>query len=89
MSEVKAISVTGTGAVVSTRARILGVSFTSDGVGAGTLVVTDGTGGATVLDVDCSSGADRDITFPGGLLCKDAVTVATFTNLTSATFILG
>jgi hypothetical protein len=48
-SDVKAVRVTGTGAVFAGRTRLRGLILASDGVGAGTIILQDNTDSTTQL----------------------------------------
>ena len=86
-SDVKSVNITATGSAFAGPARVVGIWFVADGVGAGNLVLSDGSGGATKLDLDTIPTATNDLVpipdagihFPNGLW------VTTKTNITSAT----
>ena len=79
-SDVKAIRVTGTGAVFAGRTRLRGMILASDGGGAGTIILFQG---------DCPTGdvfafniPEDGVVFPGGMK------VSTITNIAAATFLI-
>ena len=88
-SDVKAVRVTGTGAVFAGRTRLRGLILASDGGGAGTIILQDNTDSATLFQGDCPSGdvfafniPEDGVVFPGGMK------VSTMTNLAGATFLI-
>ena len=88
-SDVKAVRVTGTGAVFAGRTRLRGLILASNGGGAGTIILQDNTDSATLFQGDCPSGdvfafniPEDGVVFPGGMK------VSTMTNLAGATFLI-
>lgn len=85
-SDIKSVRVTGTGSALASRARICGVKFTSDGVGAGRLTITDGNGGDTALDLDFLNSDQDYVQISGnGILVQDAIWVSAITNAVAVT----
>jgi hypothetical protein len=88
-SDVKAVRVTGTGAVFAGRTRLRGLILASNGGGAGTIILQDNTDSTTLFQGDCPSGdvfafniPEDGVVFPGGMK------VSTMTNLAGATFLI-
>jgi hypothetical protein len=88
-SDVKAVRVTGTGAVFAGRTRLRGIIVASDGVGAGQITLQDNTDSTTLFDCDTPSGDVFAFNIPeDGVLFPGGMKVSTFTNIDSATIIL-
>jgi hypothetical protein len=73
-SDVKAVRVTGTGAVFAGRTRLRGMILASDGGGAGTIILQDNTDSTTLFQGDCPTGdvfafniPEDGVLFPGGM----------------------
>ncbi len=88
-SDVKAVRVTGTGAVFAGRTRLRGLIMASDGGGAGVLTLQDNTDSTTLFQGDCPNGdvfafniPEDGVVFPGGMK------VSAITNLTAATLLI-
>ena len=88
-SDVKAVRVTGTGAVFAGRTRLRGLILASDGGGAGTIVLQDNTDSTTLFQGDCPNGdvvafniPEDGVDFPGGMK------VSTITNIAAATLMI-
>ncbi len=88
-SDVKAVRVTGTGAVFAGRTRLRGLILASDGGGAGTIILQDNTDSTTLFQGDCPTGdvinlsfPEDGILFPKGIYCKTKTNVAAYTLLT-------
>ena len=87
--DVKAVRVSGTGAVFAGRTRLRGMILASDGSGAGSITLQDNTDSTTLFQGDCPSGdvfafniPEDGVVFPGGMK------VSTMTNLAGATFLI-
>ena len=88
-SDVKAIRVTGTGAVFAGRTRLRGIIVASDGVGAGQITLQDNTDSTTLFDCDTPNGDVFAFNIPeDGVLFPGGMKVSAFTNIDSATIIL-
>ena len=88
-SDVKAIRVTGTGAVFAGRTRLRGMILASDGGGAGTIILQDNTDSTTLFQGDCPTGdvfafniPEDGVVFPGG------IKVSAIPNVTAATLLI-
>ena len=89
-SDVKAIRVTGTGAVFAGRTRLRGLIVVSDGGGsAGGITLQDNTSSTTLFQADVANGdvfsfniPEDGVVFPGGMK------VSTITNIAGATFLI-
>ena len=88
-SDVKAIRVTGTGAVFAGRTRLRGIILSSDNVGAGTVILQDNTSSTTLFQADVPQGDVFAFNIPeDGILFEGGMSVSAFTSLTAATIIL-
>ena len=89
-SDVKAVRVTGTGAVFAGRTRLRGIIIVSDAGGsAGGITLQDNTSSATLFQGDVANGdvfafniPEDGVVFPGGMK------VSAISNLTAATILL-
>ena len=88
-SDVKAVRVTGTGAVFAGRTRLRGMILASDGGGAGTIILQDNTDSTTLFQGDCPTGdvfafniPEDGVVFPGGMK------VSAIPNVTAATLLI-
>jgi hypothetical protein len=87
-SDVRAVRVTGVGALGAGRSR-LGAFIATIGAGAGRLTITDGDGGPVILDLDFSPSDTHHITFPGdGCLFESDPHISVSTNVTAVTLFL-
>jgi hypothetical protein len=87
-SDVKAVRVTGTGAVFAGRTRLRGLILASDGVGAGTIILQDGNS-VTQFQGDCPNGDVFAFNIPeDGVLFEGGMTVSTITNIAGATLLI-
>lgn len=83
-SNVKAVTITGTGVAFAERAHLRGIYYSASGTAA-TLVLKDSTG-ATTLSLSIPANASAYIYLPGrGILHSTNINCTTFTNLTSVT----
>ena len=88
-SDVKAVRVTGLGAVFAGRTRLRGIILASDGVGAGTIVLQDNTDSATLFQGDCPQGDVFAFNIPeDGILFPGGMKVSTITNIDAATIFI-
>ena len=88
-SDVKAVRVTGLGAVFAGRTRLRGIILASDGVGAGTIVLQDNTDSATLFQGDCPQGDVFAFNIPeDGILFPGWMKVSTITNIAGATLLI-
>ena len=88
-SDVKAVRVTGTGAVFAGRTRLRGIIVASDGVGAGQITLQDNTDSTTLFDCDIPNGDVFSFNLPeDGILFPGGMKVSAATNIDSATIIL-
>ena len=84
-SDVKAVTITATGAAVSRRARVRGIFYHNDG-GTGTLTLKDGSDTTVDITLTLNANSDGYILLPGrGVLFETSVNCTAFTNLTSVT----
>jgi len=84
-SDVKAVTITGTGAAVSRRARVRGI-FYHVGGGVGTLTFKDGTDTTVDITLTLNSNSDGYMLLPGrGVLFETNINCTAFTNMTSVT----
>ena len=88
-SDVKAVRVTGAGAVFAGRTRLRGLILASDAGGAGTIVLQDNSDSTTLFQGDCPNGdvfafniPEDGVVFPGGMK------VSTITNIEAATLMI-
>ena len=88
-SDVKAVRVTGAGAVFAGRTRLRGIILASDAGGAGTIILQDNTDSTTLFQADVPTGdvfsmniPEDGILFPKGIFCKTKTNVAAYTLLT-------
>lgn len=85
-SDVKAIRVTGTGALGIGRARLRHITVLVNATAAGQVTVTSGSGGPVILDVDLATNSFSTIDIPDeGILSAADPFVSVATNVTSAT----
>ena len=88
-SDVKAVRVTGTGAVFAGRTRLRGIIVASDSVGAGGVTLQDNTDSTTLFQCDVPSGDVFTFNMPeDGILLPGAMKVSAITNVTAATILL-
>jgi len=88
-SDVKAVRVTGTGAVFAGRTRLRGLILASDGGGAGTIILQDNTDSTTLFQGDCPNGDVFAFNIPeDGVLFPGGMKVSTITNIAGATFLI-
>jgi len=88
-SDVKAIRVTGTGAVFAGRTRLRGLILASDGGGAGTIILQDNTDSTTLFQGDCPTGDVFAFNIPeDGILFKDGMTISTIGAEIEATILI-
>ena len=88
-SDVKAVRVTGTGAVFAGRTRLRGMILASDGGGAGTIILQDNTSSATLFQGDCPTGDVFAFNIPeDGILFEGGMTVSAIANLVGATLLI-
>ena len=88
-SDVKAVRVTGTGAVFAGRTRLRGMILASDGGGAGTIILQDNTSSATLFQGDCPEGDVFAFNIPeDGILFPGGMKVSAIANLAGATFLI-
>ena len=84
-SDVKAVTITGSGAAVSRRARVRGIWYHNGG-GVGTLVLKDGSDTTVDISLTLNANSDGYMLLPGrGVLFETSINCTTFTNLTSVT----
>ena len=84
-SDVKAVTITGSGVAVSRRARVRGI-FYHNGGGVGTLTLKDGSDTTVDISLTLNENPDGYLLLPGrGVLFETSVNCTAFTNLTSAT----
>ena len=88
-SDVKAVRVTGAGAVFAGRTRLRGIILASDAGGAGTIILQDNTDSTTLFQGDVANGdvfalniPEDGIVFPGGMK------VSAIPNVTAATLLI-
>ena len=87
-SDVKAVRVSGTGAVFAGRTRLRGLILASDGGGAGTIILQDGNS-ATQFQGDCPNGDVFAFNIPeDGVVFEGGMTVSTITNIAGATLLI-
>lgn len=83
-SNVKAVTITGTGVAYSGRAHLRGIYYVATGTAA-SLVLKDSTG-ATTLDIAIPANGSGYMYLPGrGILHSTNINCSTFTNLSSVT----
>lgn len=83
-SDIKSVTITGTGVAVNRRSRLRGIFFHNGG-GAGSLVIKDD-GGETILTLTPTSNSQNYLLLPGrGMVFRTNMNCTTFTNLTSVT----
>ena len=88
-SDVKAVRVTGTGAVFAGRTRLRGLIMASDGGGAGVLTLQDNTDSTTLFQGDCPNGDVFAFNIPeDGVVFPGRMKVSAITNLTAATLLI-
>ena len=89
-SDVKAVRVTGTGAVFAGRTRLRGLILVSDGGGsAGGITLQDNTSSATLFQGDVANGDVFAFNIPeDGVLFPGGMKVSAISNLTAATILL-
>jgi hypothetical protein len=88
-SDVKAVRVTGTGAVFAGRTRLRGIIVASDGVGAGGVTLQDNTDSTTLFQCDAPAGDVFAFNIPeDGILFEGGMTISAFSSLTAATILL-
>lgn len=84
-SDVKAVTITGSGVVFTKRARVRGI-FYHNGAGAGVLVLKDGSDTSVDVSLTVNASSDGYMLLPGrGVLFETSVNCTTFTNLSSVT----
>jgi hypothetical protein len=84
-SDVKAVTITGTGVAVSRRARVRGI-FCHNGAGVGTLTFKDGSDTTVDITLTLNSNTQNYLLLPGrGVLFETNINCTAFTNLTSVT----
>lgn len=83
-SNVKAVTITGTGVAYANRAHLRGFYYLAGGTAA-TLVLKDSTG-STTLSMSIPANGSAYVLLPGrGILHETNINCTTFTNLTSVT----
>ena len=88
-SDVKAVRVTGTGAVFAGRTRLRGMILASDGSGAGSITLQDNTDSTTLFQGDCPEGDVFAFNIPeDGILFPGGMKVSAIANLVGATFLI-
>ena len=88
-SDVKAVRVTGTGAVFAGRTRLRGIVLASDAGGAGTIILQDNTDSTTLFQGDCPEGDVFAFNIPeDGILFPGGMKVSAIANLVGATFLI-
>lgn len=88
-SDVKAVTLTSTGAIFGGPSRIVGVYLKTSGSGSPNFVVKDGATGATVLDITSTTSQTDSITIPDeGIKCNTNPQLTTLTAIDSITFFL-
>ncbi len=88
-SDVKAVRVTGTGAVFAGRTRLRGMILASDGGGAGTIILQDNTDSTTLFQGDCPTGDVFAFNIPeDGILFEGGMTVSAIGANVEATILL-
>lgn len=84
-SNIKAVTVTGTGVAYAQRAHLRGFSYVA-GAGTPRIVLKDGSGSAAQLDLSAIASTDNYIFLPGrGILFETSINVTTLTNISSLT----
>ena len=88
--DVKAVRVTGAGAVFAGRTRLRGIVLVSDSGGsAGGITLQDNTDSTTLFQGDCPEGDVFAFNIPeDGILFPGGMKVSAITNLTAATILL-
>ena len=87
-TDIKAVRVSGTGAVFAGRTRLRGMILASDGSGAGSITLQDGNG-ATQFQGDCPEGDVFAFNIPeDGILFEGGMTVSAIANLVGATLLI-
>ena len=82
-SDVKAVRVTGTGAVFAGRTRLRGMILASDGGGAGTIILQDNSDSTTLFQGDCPTGDVFAFNIPeDGILFEGGMSISTLTKAT-------
>jgi|SaaInl6LU_22_DNA_1037377.scaffolds.fasta_scaffold19431_2 hypothetical protein len=88
-TDVKAVRVTGTGAVFAGRTRLRAIIVASDNVGAGQITLQDNTDSTTLFDCDIPQGDVFAFNIPSdGVLFPNGMKVSALTNVSSATILL-
>ena len=88
-SDVKAVRVTGTGAVFAGRTRLRGMILASDGSGAGSVTLQDNTDSTTLFQADVPNGDVFSMNIPeDGILFPGGMKVSTITNIDAATLLI-
>ena len=88
-SDVKAVRVTGTGAVFAGRTRLRGIIVASSGAGAGQITLQDNTDSTTLFDCDIPNGDVFSFNIPeDGILFPGGMKVSTITNIAGATLLI-
>ena len=89
-SDVKAVRVTGTGAVFAGRTRLRGLILVSDGGGsAGGITLQDNTDSTTLFQGDVANGDVFAFNIPeDGVLFPGGMKVSTITNIEAATLLI-
>lgn len=88
-SDVKAVRVTGTGAVFAGRTRLRGMILASNGGGAGTIILQDNTDSTTLFQGDCPTGDVFAFNIPeDGILFPGGMKVSTITNVAPAILVI-
>ena len=89
-SDVKAVRVTGTGAVFAGRTRLRGLILVSDGGGsAGGITLQDNTDSTTLFQGDVADGDVFAFNIPeDGVLFPGGMKVSTITNIAAATLLI-
>lgn len=83
-SNIKAVTITGTGVAFASRAHLRGVYYVATGTAA-SLVLKDSTG-STTLSLSIPASGSGYMLLPGrGILHETNINCTTFTNLTSVT----
>lgn len=83
-SNVKAVTVSGTGVAYANRAHLRGISYVASG--AARVVLKDGSGSATQLDLSGVTTTAPYLLLPGrGILFETSINVTTLTNISSLT----
>ena len=87
--DVKAVRVSGTGAVFAGRTRLRGMILASDGSGAGSITLQDNTDSTTLFQGDCPEGDVFSFNIPeDGILFPGGMKVSAIANLVGATLLI-